>query len=124
MDALEVMRRLLAPESAGWLSENFLLRIDRDILKDWGALLAITEARKTVARRTARLAQIVGRFSLWSDRRRGFTLGPLAPCRERRAAPTRTDPVLSRALRLPGAAPCPARLSVARTLDQLQPRAD
>lgn len=57
--ALEVMRRLLAPESAGWLSQNFLLRIDRDIRKDWGALRAITEARKTVARRTARLAQIV-----------------------------------------------------------------
>lgn len=57
--ALEVMRRLLAPESAGWLSDNFLLRIDRDIRKDWGAIRAITEARKTVARRTARLAQIV-----------------------------------------------------------------
>lgn len=56
--ALEVMRRLLSPESEGWLSENFLLRIDRDIRKDWGALRAITEARKTVARRTARLAQI------------------------------------------------------------------
>jgi hypothetical protein len=56
--ALEVMRRLLAPESVGWLSENFLLRIDRDIRKDWGALRAITEARKTVARRTMRLAQI------------------------------------------------------------------
>ena len=57
--ALEVMRRLLAPESGGWISEDFLLRIDRDIRKDWGALRAITEARKTVARRTERLAQIV-----------------------------------------------------------------
>ncbi len=56
--ALEVMRRLLAPESVGWLSEKFLLRVDRDIRKDWGALRAITEARKTVARRTARLTQI------------------------------------------------------------------
>jgi hypothetical protein len=56
--ALEVMRRLLAPESPGWLSETILQRIDRDIRKDRGAYRAITEARKTVARRSARLAQI------------------------------------------------------------------
>lgn len=56
--ALEVMRRLLAPESEGWLSGSLLARVDRDIRKDWGALRAITEARKTVARRTARLTQI------------------------------------------------------------------
>lgn len=56
--ALEVMRRLLAPGSAGWISESFLLRIDRDIRKDWGAFRAITEARTTIARRSARLAQI------------------------------------------------------------------
>lgn len=56
--ALEVMRRLLAPESPGWLSETVLQRIDRDIRKDRGAYRAITEARKTVARRSARLAQI------------------------------------------------------------------
>jgi hypothetical protein len=56
--ALEVMRRLLAPESPGWLSATILQRIDRDIRKDRGAYRAITEARKTVARRSARLAQI------------------------------------------------------------------
>lgn len=56
--ALEVMRRLLAPESPGWLSETILQRIDRDIRKDRGAYRAITEARKTVAQRSARLAQI------------------------------------------------------------------
>jgi hypothetical protein len=56
--ALEVMRRLLAPESSGWLSETILLRIDRDIRKDRGAYRAITEARKTVARRSALLAKI------------------------------------------------------------------
>lgn len=56
--ALEVMRRLLAPESEGWLSGSLLARVDQDIRKDWGALRAITEARKTVATRTARLTQI------------------------------------------------------------------
>ncbi|WP_156829274.1 hypothetical protein [Amorphus coralli] len=56
--ALEVMRRLLAPASEGWLSGSLLARVDRDIRKDWRALRAITEARKTVARRTARLTQI------------------------------------------------------------------
>lgn len=56
--ALEVMRRLLAPESEGWLSGSLLARVDRDIRKDWGALRAITEARKAVARRTARLTHI------------------------------------------------------------------
>lgn len=56
--ALEVMRRLLAPDSAGWLSETILLRIDHDIRRDRIAYRAISEARKTVVRRSARLAQI------------------------------------------------------------------
>lgn len=55
--ALEVMRRLLVPESDGWLSGSLLARVDQDIRKDWGALRAITEARKTAVRRTARLTQ-------------------------------------------------------------------
>lgn len=63
--ALEVMRRLLSPGTSGWLSEGILIRIDRDIRKDWGAFRAITEARKAVARRAARLAQIApARFGL------------------------------------------------------------
>ncbi|WP_146256165.1 hypothetical protein [Aestuariivirga litoralis] len=57
--ALEVMRRLLAPESEGWLADSILIRIDRDIRRDWGAFRAITEARRTIARRSARLSQIV-----------------------------------------------------------------
>lgn len=56
--ALEVIRRLLSPEASGWLSDSILSRLDRDIRKDWGAFRAITEARKAVARRSARLAQI------------------------------------------------------------------
>lgn len=56
--ALEVMRRLLAPGSSGWLSEFILIRIDRDIRKDRSAYRAITEARKAVVRRSARLAEI------------------------------------------------------------------
>ena len=34
--ALEVMRRLLAPGTPGWLSNGIISRIDRDIRKDWG----------------------------------------------------------------------------------------
>lgn len=56
--ALEVMRRLLSPDGSGWLSETILLRIDSDIRKDRRAYRAITEARKTVTRRSARLTQI------------------------------------------------------------------
>ncbi len=56
--ALEVMSRLLAPGSSGWLSESTLIRIDRDIRKDKGAYRAITEARKAVVRRSARLTEI------------------------------------------------------------------
>ncbi|WP_372921971.1 hypothetical protein [Roseovarius sp.] len=56
--ATEVMRRLLARDASGWLSETILMRIDRDIQEDRGAYRAITEARKTVARRSASLVQI------------------------------------------------------------------
>ncbi|MCA1791489.1 MAG: hypothetical protein LC667_17070 [Thioalkalivibrio sp.] len=56
--ATEVMRRLLARDASGWLSESILMRIDRDIQDDRGAYRAITEARKTVARQSASLVQI------------------------------------------------------------------
>lgn len=56
--APEVMRRLLDPDSEGWLSKAVLRRIDRDIRKDRGAYRAIAEARKTVAKRPARPIQV------------------------------------------------------------------
>ena len=57
--ALEVMQRLLAPNVSGWLSEEILQRIDSDIRRDRGAHRAITEARQTAARRSARVAEIM-----------------------------------------------------------------
>ena len=96
--ALEVMRRLLAPESPGWLSETILQRIDRDIRKDRGAYRAITEARKTVARRSARLAQIApSRYVLVLENetpRHLIIRGPTLPAQSR-------DEVIS-ALRIHG----------------------
>ena len=56
--ALEVMRRLLAPDSDGWLSQGILSRIDDDIRGDLGASRAINEARRISARRSARLAEV------------------------------------------------------------------
>lgn len=85
--ALEVMRRLLAPDSPGWLSETILQRIDRDIRKDRGAYRAITEARKTVARRSARLAQIAPSryvFALEDETPRHLIIrGPTLPAQSR-----------------------------------------
>lgn len=56
--ALEVMRRLLAPEAEGWLSKNILQRIDEDIRKDVGSFRAISEARKAAARRSVRVTEM------------------------------------------------------------------
>jgi len=55
--ALEVMRRLLTPESDGWLSQSFLRRIDSDLRKDLGAFRAISEARRISARRVKHLSE-------------------------------------------------------------------
>ncbi|MEP3443042.1 MAG: hypothetical protein ABJN72_16300 [Sulfitobacter sp.] len=57
--AAEVMRRLLAPDAEGWLSQDILQRIDNDIRKDLSSHRAISEARKAAARRSARVAAIV-----------------------------------------------------------------
>lgn len=53
--AAEVMRRLLAPDAGGWLSQGILQRIDNDIRKDLSSHRAISEARKAAARRSARV---------------------------------------------------------------------
>lgn len=57
--AAEVMRRLLAPDAEGWLSQGILRRIDNDIRKDLSSHRAISEARKASARRSARVTAIV-----------------------------------------------------------------
>lgn len=57
--AAEVMRRLLAPDAEGWLSQGILQRIDNDIRKDLSSHRAISEARKAAARRSARVTAIV-----------------------------------------------------------------
>lgn len=57
--AAEVMRRLLAPDAEGWLSDAILRRIDDDIRKDLGSYRAISEARKAAARRSSRVTAIV-----------------------------------------------------------------
>ena len=55
---LEVMRRLLSPNSEGWLSQGILRRIDDDIRADLGSFHAITEARRTVVRRSTRITEL------------------------------------------------------------------
>jgi hypothetical protein len=81
--ALEVMRRLLAPGTPGWLSNGIISRIDRDIRKDWGAFRAITEARRALAKKSARLAQITpARFGLVLHNgapKQVFIRGPVLP---------------------------------------------
>ncbi len=56
--AAEVMRRLLAPDSDGWLSKAIVERIDRDIRLDRGAFRAIVEARRAAAKRLPPVRQI------------------------------------------------------------------
>ncbi len=56
--ALEVVRRLLATDSDGWLSHGILQRIDSDIRSNVGAFRAISEARRMSARRASRLSNI------------------------------------------------------------------
>lgn len=56
--AAEVLRRLLAPDAEGWLSQGILQRIDDDIRKDLGSHRAISEARKAASRRSARVTEI------------------------------------------------------------------
>ena len=52
--ALEVMRRLLTPDSEGWMSAGILQRIDRDVRQDALSFRAISEARRNNARRISR----------------------------------------------------------------------
>ncbi len=52
--ALEVMRRLLIPDSEGWMSAGILQRIDRDVREDARSFRAISEARRYTARRISR----------------------------------------------------------------------
>lgn len=54
--ALEVVRRLLAPDAGGWLSQGILRRIDDDIRGDVHSFRAITEARRTAALRSTRVS--------------------------------------------------------------------
>ncbi len=56
--ALEVMRRLLLPDSEGWMSAGILHRIDKDVRKDARSFRAISEARRNATRRIARPKEI------------------------------------------------------------------
>ncbi|WP_371225371.1 hypothetical protein [Roseovarius sp. 2305UL8-3] len=56
--ALEVMRRLLLPDSEGWMSAGILHRIDKDVRKDARSFRAISEARRNSTRRIARPKEI------------------------------------------------------------------
>ncbi|MCI2400825.1 hypothetical protein [Aliiroseovarius subalbicans] len=56
--ALEVMRRLLLPDSEGWMSAGILHRIDKDVRKDARSFRAISEARHNSTRRIARPKEI------------------------------------------------------------------
>lgn len=53
--AFEVVRRLLAPDAGGWLSQGILRRLDDDIRGDVRSFRAITEARRTAALRSTRV---------------------------------------------------------------------
>lgn len=56
--ATEVTRRLLYPESEGWLSGEILTRIDHDLRKDAAASIAIREARRITERRAKAVTDI------------------------------------------------------------------
>lgn len=56
--ATEVTRRLLYPESEGWLSGEIVDRIDHDLRKDDAASIAIREARRISERKTKAVTDI------------------------------------------------------------------
>lgn len=56
--AQEIIRRLLVPDRAGWLCENFLSRLDGDLKRDRHARRAISEARRKNAKSGMRIPAI------------------------------------------------------------------